>query len=135
MNFIALFSYTRPELPSDTGRRGPLIGSTGGEGVISARSFSRRRSTLLPVVMPGCLITTGSRRNLGRAWVSMLLIATLPGCAARSQPKSFLPTVNIPVECATSIHLVNCDLSVSPPLCGATAITYHKGCEQIMVVK
>ena len=65
----------------------------------------------------------------------MVLMATLTGCAEQSQPKSFLPTVNIPVECATSIHLVNCDLSVSPPRCGASAVTYHKGCEQVMVVK
>ena len=41
---------------------------------------------------------------LGRAWVSVLLIATLTGCASRFRPKAFLPNVNIPLECATSIR-------------------------------
>jgi hypothetical protein len=72
---------------------------------------------------------------LGRVWVSVLLMASLSGCAARSRPQSFLPNVNIPVECAMSIRLVNCDLSVSPPRCRGTAVTYRKGCEQVMAVK
>jgi hypothetical protein len=52
----------------------------------------------------------------GRAWVSVLLMATLTGCASRSRPKAFLPSLNIPLECASSIRLVNCDLSLSPPI-------------------
>lgn len=71
----------------------------------------------------------------GRAWVSVLLIVILTGCASRSRPKPFLPNLNIPVECASSIRLVNCDLSCSPPHCRTFAVDYRKGCEQVMVVK
>ena len=71
---------------------------------------------------------------LGRAWVCVLLIATLTGCASRSRPKSFLPNVNIPLECATSIHLVGCDLSYTPLHCCTATVTYRKGCEQPAVV-
>jgi hypothetical protein len=35
----------------------------------------------------------------GRAWVSVLLIATLSGCASRFRRKPFLPNTNIPLEC------------------------------------
>ena len=52
---------------------------------------------------------------VGRAWVSVLLIATLTGCASRSRPKPFLPNMNIPLECATRIRLIDCDLSFRPP--------------------
>jgi hypothetical protein len=41
----------------------------------------------------------------GRAWVSVLLIATLTGCASRFRPRPFLPDTNIPLECAVSIRL------------------------------
>ena len=41
----------------------------------------------------------------GRAWVSVLLIATLTGCASRSQRKPFLPSTDIPLECAPCIRL------------------------------
>ena len=61
-------------------------------------------------------------------------IATLTGCASRSQPKPFLPNMNIPLECATSIRLIDCDLSSSLPHCRTVAVTYRKGCEQVMVV-
>jgi hypothetical protein len=50
---------------------------------------------------------------LDRAWVSVLPIATLTGCASRSL-KPFSPNLNIPLECLTSIRLVDCDLSSSP---------------------
>ena len=71
----------------------------------------------------------------GRVWVSVLIVATLTGCASRSRPKAPLPLMNIPLECATSIQLVDCDLSISPPRCRAAAVTYRKGCEQVMVAK
>jgi hypothetical protein len=70
---------------------------------------------------------------LGRAWVSVLLMATLTGCASRSRPKPFLPNVNIPLACATRIRLVDCDLSSSPPHCRTAAVTYRTGCEQVVV--
>ena len=69
----------------------------------------------------------------GRAWDSVLLIATLTGCASRFRPKPFLPNMNLPLEYATSIRLVDCDLSSSPPHCRIAAVTYRAGCEQVMV--
>jgi hypothetical protein len=71
---------------------------------------------------------------LGRAWVSVLLLATLTGCASRSRLKPFSPNLNIPLECVTSIHLVDCDLFSSPRYCRTAAVTYREGCEQVMVV-
>ena len=71
---------------------------------------------------------------VGRAWVSVLLIATLTGCAPRSRSKLFLPNVNIPLECATSVRLVDCDLSFNPPHCRTATVTDRKGCEQLAVV-
>jgi len=41
----------------------------------------------------------------GRAWVSVLFIATLTGCASRVRSKSFLPNLSLAVECASSIRL------------------------------
>ena len=70
---------------------------------------------------------------LGRAWVSVLLIAILT-CASRSRLKPFSPNLNIPLECVTSIRLVDCDLSSSPPHCRTAAVAYRKGCEQVVVV-
>ena len=71
---------------------------------------------------------------LGRAWVSVLLIATLTGCASRSRLKPFSPNLNIPLECVSSICLVDCDLSYSPPHCRTATVTYREGCEQVVVV-
>ena len=71
---------------------------------------------------------------LGRAWVSVLLIATPTGCASRSRLKPFSPDLNIPLECVTSIRLVDCDLSPSPPHSRTVAVAYRKGCEQVVVV-
>jgi hypothetical protein len=70
---------------------------------------------------------------LGLAWVSVLLIATLTGCASRSRLKRFSPNLNIPLECVTSIRLVHCDLSPSPPHSRAAAVAYCEGCEQVVV--
>ena len=68
-----------------------------------------------------------------RVWVNVLLLVTLTGCAARPRPQLFLPSVNIPVECASSIRMKNCDLSVNPPRCRTVAVSYRPGCEQVMV--
>src|ERR1700739_2148663 len=67
-----------------------------------------------------------------RALVSVTLIVSLTGCAMRPRPKALLPTVNIPLECASSIRLVGCDLSFSPPHCQNVAVDYRKGCEQVV---
>ena len=71
---------------------------------------------------------------VGRAGASVRLIATLTGCAPRSRSKPFLPIVKIPLECATGIRLVDCDLSFNPPRCRTVAVTYRKGWEQLLVV-
>jgi hypothetical protein len=71
---------------------------------------------------------------LGRTWVSVPLIATLTGCASQSRLKPFSPNLNIPLECVTSIRLVDCDLSSSPGHCRTAAVTNRKGCEQVVVV-
>ena len=71
---------------------------------------------------------------LGRAWACVLLIATLTGCASRFRPKLSPPSMSIPLECTTSIRLVGCDLSFSPPHCRTATVTYRKGCEQLAVV-
>jgi len=72
------------------------------------------------------------RFMLGRACVSVLLIAT--GCASRSRLKPFSPNLNIPLGCVTSIPLVDCDLSSIQPHCRTAAVAYRKGCEQVVVV-
>jgi len=71
---------------------------------------------------------------VGRAWVSVLLIAILSGCSWRSRPRQILPNLNILLECATSIRLVDCEPSFSPPHCRTAAVTYGKGCKQAVVV-
>jgi hypothetical protein len=70
-----------------------------------------------------------------RALVSVMLLVTLMGCAVRPRPRALLPNVNIPLECASSIRLVGCDLSFNPPHCSKVAINYRQGCEQIVVSK
>jgi hypothetical protein len=72
---------------------------------------------------------------LGRVWVCVLLLATLTACALQPRPKPFLPNMNIPPECATSIRLVDCDLSFSPPHCRTATVAYLKGCEEVVVPK
>jgi hypothetical protein len=72
---------------------------------------------------------------LGRTWVSVVLIATLSGCVSASRPKPFLPNTNVPLECATNVHLVDCEPSFSPPYCRIADVTYREGCEQVVVVK
>jgi len=71
---------------------------------------------------------------LGRAWVSVLLLATLTGCTSRSRLKPFSPNLNIPLQCVTSIRLVDCDLSSSPRHSRTAVVTHREGCEQVVVV-
>jgi hypothetical protein len=71
----------------------------------------------------------------GRAWVSVLLIAVLTGCARVPRPSHFRPVVNIPLECAKEIHLVDCDLTFNPPHCRTVTVSYRQGCEQLVVAK
>jgi len=83
------------------------------------------------------LVTTFRKKASLWVWASVggMLIVTLTGCAVRPRPNALLPSVNIPPECASSIRLVNCDMSFSPPRCSKVAVNYRQGCEQIMVAK
>jgi len=54
------------------------------------------------------------------------------GCARRAGRAS-MPSLAIPVSCASKITMVECDARVSPPKCKSVRVTYRKGCEQILV--
>lgn len=56
------------------------------------------------------------------------------GCARRAE-RVTLPSLAIPVSCASEITMVGCDARVNPPKCKSVRVTYHKGCEQILVGK
>jgi hypothetical protein len=72
---------------------------------------------------------------LGRVSFSVLLLAVLTGCAPGPRPSHFRPLVNIPLECAKEIHLVDCDLTFHPPHCRTVTVSYRQGCEQLVVAK
>jgi hypothetical protein len=71
-----------------------------------------------------------------RSWpiVSALLYAALisAGCARRRME---LPSLAIPVSCASEIMLIECDARVNPPRCKNARVTYRRGCEEIVVGK
>jgi len=71
----------------------------------------------------------------GRAWVSVLLMTVLTGCAPRARSSRFLPVIRVPLECAKEIRLVDCDVTFNPPHCRTATVTYARGCEQLVVVK
>jgi hypothetical protein len=58
----------------------------------------------------------------------------LTGCMRRNAVDS-LPSLVIPVSCASEIRLVQCDARVNPPRCKSARVTYRKGCEEIVVKK
>lgn len=66
----------------------------------------------------------------------LLLVCTAlmsaTGCARRV-PQERLPSLAIPVSCASEITMVGCDARVNPPKCKSVRVTYRKGCEQILV--
>ena len=72
---------------------------------------------------------------LGRAWVSVLLVAILTGCAPGPRSSHFRPVVNISLQCPTEIHLVDCGLTFNPPRCHTATVAYRVGCEQLVVAK
>lgn len=61
------------------------------------------------------------------------LLAALAGagCARRAARVS-LPSMRIPVKCASEITLVQCDARVQPPKCKSARVTYKSGCEEIV---
>jgi hypothetical protein len=56
----------------------------------------------------------------------------LTGCGRRSARIS-LPSLVIPVSCASEITLLECDARVSPPKCRSARVRYRSGCEEIVV--
>ena len=72
---------------------------------------------------------------LGRTWGNVVLIATPSRCVSESRPEPFLLNTNIPLECATGIRRVGCNLPYSPLHCRMAAITDREGCEQAVAVK
>jgi len=66
--------------------------------------------------------------------VVFLLLAAIvgTGCARRSAMPP-LPSLVIPVSCASEITLMGCDARVSPPKCRSARVRYRSGCEEIVV--
>lgn len=56
----------------------------------------------------------------------------LTGCVRRSAGP-WLPSLVIPVSCASEITLEQCDARVSPPRCKSARVRYRSGCEEIVV--
>jgi hypothetical protein len=64
-------------------------------------------------------------------FVLLVALAGL-GCARRTGQVS-LPSLRIPVRCASEITLVQCDARMQPPKCKSARVTYRSGCEEIVV--
>jgi hypothetical protein len=58
----------------------------------------------------------------------------MSGCA-RKAARGSLPSMVIPVSCASEIRLVECDARVSPPKCRSARVKYQSGCEEIVLGK
>jgi len=54
------------------------------------------------------------------------------GCGRRAV-RAPLPSLAIPVDCASEITLLNCDARINPPKCESARVKYRKGCERIVV--
>jgi len=54
------------------------------------------------------------------------------GCARRSA-RAELPSMTIPVSCASEIMLMGCDARTNPPKCKSARVKYRRGCEEIVV--
>ncbi len=65
-------------------------------------------------------------------FVVLFSAIVLTGCVRRSAGVS-LPSLVIPVSCASEITLVGCDARVSPPKCRSARVRYRSGCEEIVV--
>ena len=65
-------------------------------------------------------------------FLALLVALAGAGCARRSARAS-LPSMRIPVKCASEITLVQCDARVHPPKCQSARVTYKSGCEEIVV--
>jgi len=73
---------------------------------------------------------------MGKIWglVVVALMFAGAGCVRRAE-RSALPSVVVPVSCASEILLIDCDAQVSPPKCRSARVTYRKDCEEILALK
>ena len=71
-----------------------------------------------------------SVKSCGLVFFFLAIVVT--GCVRRSAGVS-LPSLVIPVSCASEIRLVQCDARVSPPKCKSARVRYRSGCEEIVV--
>ena len=64
----------------------------------------------------------------------LVLVAVLAGAGCGSRRvRAELPSMSIPVKCASEITLVGCDARVSPPKCRSARVKYRRGCEEILM--
>ena len=61
-----------------------------------------------------------------------IALVSATGCARRAGRAS-LPSMAIPVSCASEITMMECDARVNPPKCKSVRVTYRRGCERILV--
>jgi len=76
------------------------------------------------------LIGGTSVKSCGVVLLSSAMV--LLGCVRRTAGVS-LPSLVIPVSCASEITLLGCDARVSPPKCRSARVRYRSGCEEIVV--
>jgi hypothetical protein len=77
-------------------------------------------------------IFIGGKSVKSCGFVFLFSAIVLTGCVRRSAGVS-LPSLVIPVSCASEITLVQCDARVSPPKCKSARVRYRSGCEEIVV--
>jgi len=63
----------------------------------------------------------------------VVLCAALMGAGCRRRARVELPSMTIPVSCASEITLMGCDARTNPPTCKGVRVKYHRGCEEIVV--
>src|SRR5208337_1317553 len=77
----------------------------------------------------------GGRMRIRGFFFFLLCTAVMgSGCVRRAE-RVELPSLRIPVKCASEITLLECDARVSPPKCKRARVKYRRGCEEIAVGK
>jgi hypothetical protein len=66
---------------------------------------------------------------------ALFVMAVMGTGCARKVAQASLPSMVIPVSCASEIRLMECDARVSPPKCKRARVKYRSGCEEIVVGK
>jgi len=73
-------------------------------------------------------------KSPGSIFVLAALLLAGIGCGHRSG-HVLLPSIVIPVGCASEITLLHCDTGSSPPKCKSVRVKYRSGCERMVVVR